>query len=298
MPHNSKRRKALQFSLGCLLLAVARTGTAQEHQDKLQQATERARRLQAQILDKTCIRENFPVAGQVTSTYPDCIASEIIGLRGLLRDYSLWKLNQPTVDIKQLVDDLRSINDIYVRETVWSKLPSSRKGIAFDFEQTTTTGELLILVSYFSSGAMATPSGIIIIQGFRKEGTDYRFAGETGESVSGVMNLHPLEILPSQISSEMWLLVGGQVGGFMGDLERARIYSFDGYKFRELWKPEDRQDMEITVNGTEIRATYLGPKVYRFGGDLQDHMEERLQLTAGGVLQTRLINHGENPEAK
>ncbi len=53
----------------------------------------------------------------------------------------------------------------------------------------------------------------------------------------------------------------GQVAGYTGDLERARIYSFDGYKFTEEWKPEDRIDTRIKLQGSQINAGYLSKKM-------------------------------------
>jgi hypothetical protein len=266
----------------CMLAAAA--CHAQADQGRLEQTRQRVREVQPQILGRGCF---------LPQTQFGCMQTEIDALRAAMRDYTLWKLNQPGEDTKQLAEDLRAINDAYARETVLK----GSDGTAYAFEQKTTAGDFSITVTYFSSGAIAFPARIVIIQGFRKEGGRWVFAAETGESVSGIMYYRPLQLLQSPVSSEMWLLIGGQVAGFMGDLERARVYAFNGYEFRELWKPEDREDMEITVKSNEIHATYLGPRIKRFPGYYQNHMEETLQLTPSGVLQTNLINHGEDPPA-
>jgi hypothetical protein len=114
-----------------------------------------------------------------------------------------------------------------------------------------------------------------------------------GESLYGIMNYNSIQLLDSPISNEVWLLVAGQVAGFMGNLERARVFAFDGYSSREVWAPEDRQNMRITVKGDRLSAAFLGPKVDRFGGDRQDGMVEELQLTPAGVITTSLADLGE-----
>jgi hypothetical protein len=260
-------------------------------QSKLEDTIRRGIQVQSKIVGKLC-----------TSANPDCIRSEKDELRALLKDYTLWKLNQSGGNIDELLADFRKIDDAFLyQEKIWEEPTVWSGGPPFVFRQEVAGTELIIAVNYFASGALAFPSGVVIIQGFRNQGGQYIFGGEEGQAMCGVLDLRNTQILRSPRPLEVWLLVFGQVGGgFMGDLDRARIYSFDGYRFKEVWAPEDRQNMMITVSGDTIHNTFLGRKQPRFGGDLQEGMEERLQLTAAGVIRTSLVNHGENwePPAK
>jgi hypothetical protein len=93
-------------------------------------------------------------------------------------------------------------------------------------------------------------------------------------------------------SGQAWLLVQGQVAEYMGDLERVRLYSFDGYHFREEWNPEDRLDMRLKTSGGEVNARYLSPRISQTGGDFHNCMEENLEVGASGLLFKGVLNHG------
>ncbi len=88
----------------------------------------------------------------------------------------------------------------------------------------------------------------------------------------------------------------------MGRLDRARIYSFDGFRFDELWAPEDREILRFHLSDNELHLTYLGPKIETASGLPEQHvMEEKLMLSPNGVSQILLVDHGsigEPPEPK
>jgi hypothetical protein len=277
----------------CTLVVLFALGVyAQNSTDELRGAQAAARAVQARILSRGFCPAKSPLPtpspGDYLNFFRDCIGSEVKQLRQIVRDYTLWKLNQSGGDPKQLAGDLQAIADIYARETIWRGRPTSDRGQASILRQETPSGELLVTIVVFSAGAMATPSGIMIVQGYRREGSRYVFAAETGDSVSGIMGNEARQALKAPVASEMWVLIGGRVGGFMGALYRYRIYGFDGRGFRELLEPEDREDMEITVTGDEIHTHFL-PAGNRFGPPRHE-MDETLKVTPNGVLRTSLVD--------
>ncbi|MBV9267178.1 MAG: hypothetical protein JO061_13495, partial [Acidobacteriaceae bacterium] len=153
-------------------------------------------------------------------------------------------------------------------------------------------GEVVITLNHFSAGALAVPSDVVVIQALRKEGSAYTFADETGDALFGVTDYKKFVAIDTSQNSVL-LLVQGQIALYMGDKERARIYAFDGYRFTEEWKPEDRLDMAITISGNQIDARWLSDKIYRFGADRINCMEEKLQVGSSGLVPSDVINHGE-----
>jgi len=231
----------------------------------------------------------------------DCIAGEAGELRELLRDYSVWKLNEAGGDIDALRADFGTVDDGWVQErfSLMDRAEGngrSKRGLGVPphvFKELSSGREMIVVVHRFGSTALAFPSGIVIVQGFRKESGRYVFAAETGDSLFGIMDVDPVVKLESPVPGEMWLLISGQVAGFMGHLGRARIYGFDGDDFREIWKPEDRETLRLTVKGDEVRSTFLAPRIYRFGRDMQNCMDETVRLLPTGVVLARQANNGE-----
>jgi hypothetical protein len=247
----------------------------------LAEVRERARDLQSQMLHASCSQQG-----------PECFRPQVAGLRSVLRDYTVRKLNQSGGDTQGLIADLRTVDDCFALEVLGRK-PGTDGRNPFTFRKKLAAGELLLTVNHFASGALAIPPGVVIVQGFRRQGDEYVFGAETGDSIYGIMNEDMIQALPSPVEGEIWLLISGQVAGFMGHLERTRIYSFNGYEFQERWRPEDRQNPEITITDDEIRTVYLGPKIYRFRGDLQECFEETVKLLSTGAAQVKLVNRGE-----
>jgi hypothetical protein len=257
-----------------ILFGVAFISVAGGAESNLAQLRERAKQLQSRMLGRPC----------TSDPWIDCMRDEIAELRVLLRDYTVAKLNQSAGDTGALIEDLRTVDDVYAfgltgKPNNWDGRPP------FVFSQDLPGGELLITVNHFAAGALYAPPGLVIIQGFRKVGDTYFFGGENGDSISGIMNYRTIEALRPARSREIWLLVCGQVAGLQGQYIRARIFGFDGHEVKELWAPEDREAMKISVLGDEIEARFLGPKTYRFAGDRQDVMQEKLRLTVGGVVR-------------
>ncbi len=155
-----------------------------------------------------------------------------------------------------------------------------------------TGGELIVVANMFETGGLAMPQSIDLIQGFRKIGSsEYVFDGDTGDAMFGTM-WPGIGKLQSPVEGELWFSSVAQVAFFMGDLDRARIYSFDGFEFKEEWKPEDREDMQITIDDDRIHLTYIGPKIERAKGFPSQHwMEERLAISPSGVYRTLLVSN-------
>jgi hypothetical protein len=248
----------------------------------LEQVRDRVKNLQSRMVGRRC-----EPAGT------NCFLSESAAIGALLRDYTVWKLNESGGNTIELVSDLRTVEDAFAFEVAGRKPESWEDRAPFAFRDTLPAGELVVTLNHFASGGLAIPEGIVVIQGFRKEGGQYVFGAGTGDSLFGVMDEKPIEMLKSPVPNEMWLLVSGQVAGFMGYLGRARIYSFDGYGFKELWKPDDRERVKITVKDREVRSTFLGPRMYRFGGDIRNCMDETVKLAPTGIVQAKVINNGE-----
>ncbi len=255
----------------------------------LAQVRARSRELQSHILGRTQCPSD--------KSFEGCIAPYVRELSALISNYTVWKLNDSGGDTTQVTKDLHSVEDIYERE-LWKKerpdLDEPDSGEVHAFRQKTPSGELVVTVNHFSSGGLALPAGVIVIQGFRREGDRFVYAGQTGDSLFGTASYDDLETLVSPRQNEMWLLVSGRLAVTnIGRLNRARIYSFDGNSFHELWSPEDREILRFHISGNEVHLTYLGAKIERsFGFPEQHVMEEKLLLSPSGLSRTILIDHG------
>jgi hypothetical protein len=271
-----------------ILVAFASASLLAQSEPSLQQAIQRSKDIQSRIIGRAC-------AG---ASLIECMQPEVDQLRDVLKQYTLSRLNQTRGDVNSLRGDLRQLDDAYVFELAGKSRPARPDKPPFVFRETRASREMIITVNHFSCGALAIPPGLVIVQGYRREGNEYVFADETGDSISGILDYNEARLLASPNPGEVWLLLVGQVAGFMGHLDRARIYSFDGYVFRERWSPEDREQMSLTAQGGQIRSNYLGTKVFPPGGigfPRQDNLEETVDLTANGATQRSVVNHGDNP---
>lgn len=264
-------------------LAVAQTPT--ESNARLDALRETAKQLQSQMFGHPeCVGE-----------YRACISPQIKVLREALREYSVWKLNETGGRVDQLADDLGTVNNAWLTEKVVQSLgaepssPSERRPLVY--RQKVPSGELIVIISDFRTMQVAAPAGEIIVQGFREEAGQYVFVRETGDSAFGIMDERKFQLLRSPLPNQIWVLITGQMGGFMGDLERVRIYSFDGVDFQERWAPEDSLNTELTVNGDEISSRYLEFKRRYLRGE-EECIEEHVKLLQTGVTRTNLTRHG------
>jgi hypothetical protein len=226
----------------------------------------------------------------------NCFGHAPAEIRAVLRNYTIAALNKSKGDLASLVADLREIDDAGFTEAMGKEGLTLQRNWdtdpPFAISKKLSTGEVVITLNHFSVGALAVPSDVVVIQAFRKEGSAYSFADETGDALFGVTDYKKFVAIDASQNSVL-LLVQGQVALYMGDKERARIYDFDGYRFTEEWKPEDRLDMAITISGNQIDARWLSDKIYRFGADRINCMEEKLQVGPSGLVPSDVINHGE-----
>ena len=277
-------------------LAAPLTGAAQHL--GLAEVKARARELQSHILGS---RDCPPDA-----SFQACISPYVHQLSVLIRDYTVRELNDTGGDTNQLVKDLRGVEDIYQRD-LWEKLNPAVSApdspFVYAFSRPSPAGELIVTVNHFSTGALVDPPAAIVIQGFRREGAQFIYSAETGDSLFGTSTYDDLQMLPSPRETEMWMLISGRQARMnMGRLDRARIYSFDGFRFDELWAPEAREILRFHLSHNELHLTYLGPKIERRFGQPEQHvMEEKLMLSRNGVSRILLVDHGsigEPPEPK
>ena len=273
------------LKLSALAACLVSAAWAQDTMD-LNQVRERARQIQSRMFGPR----------RCQTPWWECIAPEVQSLRALLRDYTVWRLNRSGGDTDELVNDLSTVDDVFGVEIRRKELgPKNLKGLPPQvLRQAVTGGELIVIKHLFETEQLAMPASLALIQGFRRLGSnEYVFADDTGDAMSGVM-WPGIGKIESPVRGELWFIAGGQVGGFMGDLDREGIYSFDGFHFKQQWKPEDREDMQVTIDDDRIHLTYLGPKIERAIGFPSQHwMEERLEISSSGVFRTLLIDHGE-----
>ena len=225
-----------------------------------------------------------------------CLGSTPSDLRAFLRDYSVSELNSGGTDLNGLLAELKRLCDLefsaYARSNGLTFAPESGAP-PVAFQAHLQAGDVIIIVSRFSLGALVSPSDFVVVQAFRKEGGRYVFAAETGNDLLGISAYRKITLLPAgSAAANAWLFIQGELSSFREDRERARIYSFDGYRFTTEWKPGDRLDMEITISGQNIDAQYMS-EIPRFGGPIMNCMEEKLQLGTAGLIHLGIINHGE-----
>jgi hypothetical protein len=162
------------------------------------------------------------------------------------------------------------------------------------YRRKTRARDLVVTVNAFESGNPALPADVVIIQGFREENGKYILANETLDALLRVFReYHPQQMLRSPNPREPWGIIGGQVSRFLGHLDRARVYGFDGHRFRDPWAPEDHEQMEIVISADEIQATNWGREDSAACFLAPGLHGKRMNLTPTGLLRTALVNHRE-----
>ncbi len=134
-------------------LAAPSAGAAQHL--SLAEVKARSRELQSHILGKTDCP--FDV-----SLFRACISPYVHQLSALIRDYTVWELNDTGGDTNQLVKDLRGVEDIYQRD-LWKKLNPAVSApdspFVYTFRRPSPAGELIVTVNHFSTGDSRGPTG-------------------------------------------------------------------------------------------------------------------------------------------
>jgi hypothetical protein len=136
-------------------------------------------------------------------------------------------------------------------------------------------------------GGAAISSVRVIIDGYRNTGSGYELAAETGQALEDCTL--KMAQLVSPRPNEAWFLAHGQVqyGGSVYK-EVIRIYSFDGYKFDDMWAPEaPKENPKFEISKDSVVVTYDGPNLGNLGFH-QPVLEDTVHLTANGAVVTTL----------
>lgn len=148
-----------------------------------------------------------------------------------------------------------------------------------------TTG-IVAGYSIFYGGAI--PSIKVIIDGYRKTGSSsYELAAESGQSLDDCAL--KLEELISPRPGEAWFFAHGQLHDGMVYKEMMRIYSFDGYKLKELWVPADpKEQPSFEITKDAVIVTYAGEN-QSVNAFHQPVMRDTVRLTPDGPVASTLI---------
>jgi len=147
------------------------------------------------------------------------------------------------------------------------------------------TGIVVGYPIYYSRSAF--PTTRVVIDGYRRTGSVYQLAAETGQALENCgLTLTELE---SPRSNEAWFLAHGQLYGDQVYHEVARIYSFDGYHFKDVWAPDAAMDHPtFKVSNGAVVIMYLGPNQATVGYH-QATIEDTVGLTSGGAAVTTRV---------
>ncbi len=204
----------------------------------------------------------------------DYAANHINQIRGIIRDEVLETLNRTgePADVREAVASLLGGMGEWAAEATPYVYSTDLNGVK------------TVVVAYpWFFGTTAIPRAAVTIQGYRSLGAAYALADETGKALDDCGLI--LDRLSSPRGNEVWLLAHGQVFGFMGHEEVIRIYSFDGYSFKELWAPEaPRISPEYAITNDAVTVTYFGPNRGTPYNKQQDRLRDTIRLTTGGTI--------------
>jgi hypothetical protein len=112
------------------------------------------------------------------------------------------------------------------------------------------------LIGYsITYGGAALPHASPVVEAFRRIGSSYEEVAYAGQSLDG--SSIRLEKLNSPIAGEIWIFAHGQQSQVMQYHEKMCIYSFDGYRLRELWSAErPLKGAEFKITKDVVRITY------------------------------------------
>jgi len=113
----------------------------------------------------------------------------------------------------------------------------------------------VVIIGYsIRHGLSAIPDSTAVIEAFRKIADRYELVDQTGPRLAN--SVPKLEELPTPSANEIWILGHGQQTCVMQYHERARIYSFDGHGFKELWGHEPLRGASFQIEKNEVRITF------------------------------------------
>ena len=174
---------------------------------------------------------------------PGYLARKINVVRDLMREEILRQLNAGGWSDSTLLKRLPPVTNM-------------EPNIGLGLVHKRLNGVDFVIISYcILHGASAIPDSTDVIDAYRKGADGYELVDQTGD---GLANSMPkLEELPSPWTTEIWLLGHGQQTGVMQYHERARIYSFDGQHFKELWGHEPMRDAKFEIDRNELKIQFV-----------------------------------------
>jgi hypothetical protein len=184
---------------------------------------------------------------------------------------------------EQVVETLQTSEDPeVVRQAVRAILPTepwANGGLVFVNSSALQGVKTFVLGYDWEYGGLGIPNKKVMIDGYRKAGLSYELAAETGDALNGCT----LELiqLDSPRLNEMWLLAHAKVRGASAIVEYMRIYSFDGYQFKELWAPpwEPRKEPTFKITKDAVTISYC-PYIM----ECRPFYQDAILLTNGGLV--------------
>jgi hypothetical protein len=177
-----------------------------------------------------------------------------------------------------------------VGQVLRSYVDSDRLGSGEFVYRNEVAGVKTVVVGYaVYFGSVAISSVRVAIDGYRNAGSVYELAAETGQALENCAL--QMAQLQSPRPGETWFLAHGQVQyGGATYKEMIRIYSFDGYQFKEIWAPEAaREHPRLEISKDSVQVTYDGPNLARVGFRML-RLEDTVHLTESGpVVTTRTL---------
>ena len=137
-----------------------------------------------------------------------------------------------------------------------------------------------VVVGYsWAYGTGGIPQSRVFIDGYRKVGLAYELADEIGQSMGECCALF-MERIASPRMNESWFLARAIAYGSSRPAEMVRLYSFDGYQFKELWAPSNPRTNPHYEIGTDVIGVIYEDKYGR------SHRETILLTAAGPIIAT------------
>ncbi len=142
----------------------------------------------------------------------DCFGTTLGTLKTLLSGYTLSVLNRTGgSNTTDLITALRQVENAgfaeQIQEEFNSPIPRNwETDPPFVIHQKLPVGDVILTMDQFSTGAYALPSGVVIIQAFRKEAREYVLADQVGDSLFGLLYYRRFEVpkVLRQISFGCW----------------------------------------------------------------------------------------------
>lgn len=255
----------LRVALIAGMLVSSRDAGAQQPPASGDVTSQRAERVKS-LLNEIIIQRTGDFE-RITSEYAESHISEI---RSIVQEHVLEALN-------------RSDKPDDVRHALKAVLGAIEPSFAFSADlKGVKTAVAAFSLNY--GGALTDMRGILL--GYRKTELGYEVAAD--ESMRDCTLV--LEDLYSPRANEMWLLADARVRYFLtGAPKKVVLYSFDGYKFKELWTGGGMYG-EVKIGKSEFTVDYMvpgQPGVNPAFGEGNRTFRDTVKLTSGGPVASK-----------